>query len=92
MYHKRMAKPTGVKTMPVQVRMDEELRGEIREAAAKLHWQDQDVIRMAVKIGLAKLKRINYDLASAALDAADGERARDLALAAETPPKYPARA
>lgn len=88
-----MAKPTGKKTMPVQVRMDDELRAEIKEAAEALHWQDQDVIRLSVKIGLEKLRRVKFDLAKTVLDATEtpGERAQDLALAAETPASYSAR-
>lgn len=89
-----MGKPTGKKTQPVPVRMDEELRTEIRAAAEALHWQDQDVIRLAVKIGLEKLRRVKFDLASAVLDASQKEpgRAReDLALAAEDEAEYRAQ-
>jgi len=89
-----MARPKGTPTKSIPVRMDDELRAEIRNAAEMMSWQDQDVIRLAVKIGLEKLRRVKFDLASAVLDASQEERTRrsdDLALAAEDSPEYPAR-
>ena len=50
------------KTKPIPVRLSVDLLAKIEEAAQLLEMSSADVIRLAAKIGLADLARINYDI------------------------------
>ena len=61
-------KPKFDKKMFMQtVRIDEELNSRLDLAASKLGAK-QDVVRLALKIGLAHLERVKYDLAACVLE------------------------
>lgn len=61
-------KPKFDKKMFMQtVRIDEELNSRLDLAASKLGAK-QDVVRLALNIGLAHLERVKYDLAACVLE------------------------
>ena len=65
------------------IRIDADLEAKIEEAARMTSLSKADVMRLAMRIGFEDLRRINYDIAGAVLDAAKpspGER---------KPVKYP---
>ena len=66
-----MARPTGIPTTTIPVRFTPELMEKVKQAAKLLNWKDVDVVRLATEIGLVRLKRINYDLATVIDRAAD---------------------
>jgi len=51
--------------------MDAALRDEIRIAAQEMRMPDQDVIRLAIRVGLERFRRINYDLVGKINEASD---------------------
>ncbi len=50
------------------IRISEELNNEIAAVSQKLDSAEQDVIRLCLKIGLAHLRRVKYDLAACVLE------------------------
>ncbi len=52
------------------IRIDAELEAKIEEAARMTSLSKADVMRLAMRIGFEDLRRINYDIAGAVLDAA----------------------
>lgn len=50
------------------IRISEELNNEIAAVSQKLDSAEQDVIRLCLKIGLAHLERVKYDLAACVLE------------------------
>jgi predicted DNA-binding protein len=55
---------------PVPIRIEPELDAKIEEAARLTGMSKADVMRLAMRIGFEDLRRINYDIAGAVLDAA----------------------
>lgn len=53
--------------------MTPSLIAQIKEAAALMEKSDQEIIRLATEIGLEHLRRIDYSLAKAVVDAAEGK-------------------
>jgi len=68
---------------PLAIRIPPPLLNRIKEVASRLGMSDAEVIRLAAGIGLEHLRRIDYDLPSAILDAS-GVPSR--AAQAEDPP------
>lgn len=90
-----MGRPTGKPTKTIPLRVDDEFLALVKEASAIMHWPDVDVMRLAMKIGLEKLKRINYDVAGVICDQTENEekgahlgKIHPLPLAAEEPGKW----
>jgi DNA-binding MurR/RpiR family transcriptional regulator len=52
------------------IRIDADLEAKIEEAARMTSLSKADVMRLAMRIGFEDLRRINYDIAGAVLDAA----------------------
>lgn len=50
------------------IRISEELERELLEVSDKLELAKQDVIRLTMRIGLAHLEAVKYDLAKAVLN------------------------
>lgn len=55
---------------PVPIRIEPELDAKIEEAARLTGMSKAEVMRLAMRIGFEDLRRINYDIAGAVLDAA----------------------
>jgi metal-responsive CopG/Arc/MetJ family transcriptional regulator len=68
-----MAQKPKPDAMPVPINMPRALLDKIEEAAALTGLSRQDVIRLAVRIGLEDLRRCNFDIAGAIVDKAKGE-------------------
>ena len=74
---------------PLALRVPPALMARVKIAAEALGYSDAEVIRLAVSVGLERLRRINYDLGGAINDAAAGGAESSAALrAAEDSPKY----
>ena len=73
----------GPKKVSSPIRIDPELEAKIEEAARLTGFSKADVMRLAMRIGLEDLRRINYDLPSVVLDAA-----KPASSAEKTPVKY----
>jgi len=73
-------------SVPVPIRVDAALEAKIEEAARLTGMAKSDVMRLAMRIGFEDLRRINYDVPAAVVDAAKP----DLATPAAGPVKYPA--
>lgn len=63
-YHE--SRPSG---KPVPVRFPEEVVERVRQVSESLGMSFADTIRLATRIGLEQLKRVNYDLATLVVDA-----------------------
>ena len=79
------------KTYPVRLPLP--LLAKIKEAAKLMHRSEADIIRLCTEIGLVRLKRINYDIASVIEDAATQrdtppQNVTQLRAAEEPPKKY----
>jgi metal-responsive CopG/Arc/MetJ family transcriptional regulator len=72
---------------PVPLAVPNELLTQIDTAATRTGRSRSELMRLAIEIGLADLKAINYDIASTISNAAHRP---DLALVAETPTSYSA--
>jgi hypothetical protein len=79
------------KTIPVRFPLP--LLAKIKEAAKLMHRSEAEIIRLCTEIGLVRLKRINYDLASVIDTAADVSSPTEVEQlrAAEKPGIYQAR-
>jgi predicted DNA-binding protein len=73
---------------PVPLAVPNELLTQIDTAASRTGRSRSELMRLAIEIGLADLKAINYDIASTISNAA--HRPDLLALGAETPTSYSA--
>jgi hypothetical protein len=74
---------------PTPIRLDSELLEKIEIASSELKMSKQETIRLSIKVGLEKLRRIKYDLAGAVIDAAEqAEKTHVLPLAAEDATHY----
>jgi hypothetical protein len=56
---------------PIPIRIPKPLLERIKAAGEALGYSDAEVIRLAVSVGLERLRRINYDLSGAICDAAE---------------------
>ena len=72
---------------PVPLAVPNELLKQIDTAAARTGRSRSELMRLAIEIGLADLKAIDYDIASTLANAAHRP---DLALPAEKPTPYSA--
>ena len=54
---------------PTPVRLHPEMDAQLGYAAEKLHMAKQDVMRLAIRIGLEALSRVEHDLARAVVEA-----------------------
>lgn len=61
------------KSASVPLRLPAQLQDKIATASGRLNMSKQEVMRLALEIGLEDLKRIDYDLAAAIADAARAE-------------------
>ena len=66
--HKKFMKEEKKLLVIKTLRISEELNDGISFAAQQLDAAEQDVIRLAMRIGLAHLKRVKYDLAACVLN------------------------
>ena len=85
-----MARPTGIPSRSIPLRLTPPVLARVRAAAQRLGLSDQDVIRMAMGVGLEALRRVDYDLAALICDASGIVRVEpeETLKAAETPPPY----
>jgi hypothetical protein len=67
-------------TMSAPLRMPKELMARIKAVAAEMEMSDQEVMRLCLKVGLEHLKRIDYDLAKAVVDAAEKTKAAGMII------------
>jgi hypothetical protein len=72
---------------PIPLAVPNELLTQIDTAAARTGRSRSELMRLAIEIGLADLKAINYDIASTISNAAHRP---DLSSAAQTPTPYSA--
>lgn len=56
---------------PTSLKLTPELEALISTAADRLDRPKQEVIRLALEVGMERIKRINYDIAGAIEDAAE---------------------
>ena len=88
-----MARPKKLvedKTYPVRFPLP--LLAKIKEAARLMHRSEAEIIRLCTEIGLVRLRRINYDLATIIdLAACTDDHPLEQLRAAEEPGKYQAR-
>lgn len=73
---------------PVPIRVDAALEAKIEEAARLTGMAKSDLMRLAMRIGLEDLRRIDYDIAGAIVDAAKPET---VAPAVKYPPLRPVK-
>jgi hypothetical protein len=66
---------------PTPIAIPNDLAEKIEKVAALVHLSKQDVMKLAMRIGLEDLKRCNYDIAAAIVDRA--HQKDDIALLAE---------
>jgi len=89
-----MARPTGIKTDPLQVRLSPEMQERVKLAAGRMGCSVSEAIRTATAIGLERLRRIDYDITGVVNDAAERldvvSNIADIptAIAAEEPGTY----
>jgi hypothetical protein len=79
---------------PTPIAIPNELHEMIEKASQLAGLSKQDTMRLAMRIGLADLKRCNYDIAGAIVDRAQASKEEDIGLVAEkgTPYKAPKKA
>ncbi|MFT4177508.1 MAG: hypothetical protein QM627_12760 [Luteolibacter sp.] len=71
-YFSAVPRPTKTnKPTPSSVRIPSELLLEIKKVAEVMSKSDAEVIRLATEIGLEHLRRIDYEIAKAVVDAAE---------------------
>lgn len=58
---------------PFALRIPPYLLSQVKETAELMQKSDQEIIRLATEIGLEHLRRIDYNLAKAVVDAAEGK-------------------
>ncbi len=66
---------------PTPIAIPNDLAEKIEKVAALVHLSKQDVMKLAMRIGLEDLKRCNYDIAAAIVDRA--HQKDDIALLSE---------
>lgn len=60
------------KSTPVPIAIPNEMLARIKAVAEKMHMKQQDVMRLAMEVGLEDLKRCGYNLAAAVVDKVKG--------------------
>lgn len=65
-----MAKPTGKPSHSVPLRLDAEQKRKIKQAAALIGISAQDVMRLAMGVGIEALRRVDWNLKKVVADAA----------------------
>ena len=56
---------------PTPIRIPVKLLREIDAASSEIEMSKQETIRIAIRVGLERLRRVNYDLAGSVNDAAE---------------------
>ena len=72
------------KTHPLAIAVQTPLLDQIRSVAKRMDMTQADVVRMAIKLGLASMARINYNIIDAVLSSEQPEVGA-MKLAEETP-------
>lgn len=70
---------------PVPLAIPNELLARVEDVAHRMHRSKQDIMRMAMEVGLEDLKRINYDITAAIVDAVERTKVVPLAAALAEP-------
>ena len=83
-----MARTTGIPTKTIPVRLSPDLMEQVKAAARELNWKEVEIIRLCTQIGLVRLRRINYDLASV-IDSAASVASEDKITALPLPQMEP---
>ena len=75
---------------PIPISIPNELLDKINHVAALMNRSKQEIMRLAMEIGLEDLKRCNYDLAGAIVEKAHQKREAAMlsSVLAEDPTKY----
>ena len=72
----------------IPIRITPKLEASIEEAAAETEMPFQEVFRLACRVGLEHMRRINYDLAGAIEDAVEKSPHKPISTAAPLAPNY----